>query len=347
MQEICACYFETNVSPVLKVIQRSQELLKSFMLKIIEELPDHAELGAKLEADYASLQKAVDALRVEHLMLKLDFDKGVAKFPGDHNASALGHKAALNKVKGNEQEAKEEQVEHAGQGTSKGCLSKILRSKLTNAEEENERLRAELDAAMKRLESASAAKALNFEASVDFERLISSETFLSEDTTQDSRRNSHEPCSEPTGQMQEVEQGDPHFVEVCTIARENCDRLLEEAAMVWHDDRGLLTARRGEELVASQQEHGPLSNAMQVEVAMEPKTLRNANMRTALPQKDEGLQQVKLTEMDSPKHPLLKILKLKLTTAEEQNERLEHERDDLSEQLQALKSNDKRRLMWL
>jgi hypothetical protein len=44
--------------------------------------------------------------------------------------------------------AKEEQVEPTGQAVSKASLSKILKSKLNNAEEENERLRVLLDAAM-------------------------------------------------------------------------------------------------------------------------------------------------------------------------------------------------------
>jgi hypothetical protein len=47
-----------------------------------------------------------------------------------------------------ESQAKEEQAEPTGQDVSKASLSKMLKSKLTNAEEENERLRVQLDAAM-------------------------------------------------------------------------------------------------------------------------------------------------------------------------------------------------------
>jgi len=70
VQEICACYFETHVSPMLKSMQRSQELI-----------------NLKLEDSYTSVQKALDALTVEQRLLKIEFDEFISKSSDEQKLS--------------------------------------------------------------------------------------------------------------------------------------------------------------------------------------------------------------------------------------------------------------------
>jgi len=72
VQEICACYFETHVSPMLKIMQSSLELR-----------------NAKLEDSYTSVQKELASLRVEHNLLKVEFAEIVAKSAGNAKVSTL------------------------------------------------------------------------------------------------------------------------------------------------------------------------------------------------------------------------------------------------------------------
>jgi hypothetical protein len=295
-------------------------------------------------------------------------------------------------------------VEATGQDASKNCLSKMLKNKLTNAEEDNERLEAQLRATMKQLESLSTAKAVDFEApfptvaDAEISQIGQSEpepvslqsaqqlvdlnspffpcsethwddldaefTFLSDDSddeicegsfhsegsTQDPdspRKGSKGFCADTEASLQEecaalkeqarMQQAEQEgwFFDVAFSAQKECDRVrdqLEKASEAWNDERRWLTARHNEELVAWQELDADLAQ-------------QNANLRAVLAEKHETVQQVQPTKQVEPpakqvasKRTLSNMLKVKLTNAEEENERLLQERELLSQKLQFFKS---------
>jgi len=364
VQEMCACYFETHVSPMLKIIQHSQELMNK-----------------KLEDNYTTLQKAAEQQR----RLKFEFGEFAedsagavqeltAKVHQKADASDVARLAALLESK-----------DGLSCALSEPRLANILKSKLTNAEEDNECLQGLLDAAMKQLESVSAAKAVDVEAHVlsdaamwqqvepdleeppldkeftflsddsiadstqDFAQepeeppLKSEFSFPSDESTEDSTQDStQEPCfwKRCTQQLHcEIEaslqqdrvamtvercqervaknalpwmaEQDDRWVKVCIIATGECDRprdKFEEAQMAWH-------------------------HARSCQVAKLP-----GSLRAALAEEDEALQQVKPIGQDSSKSSLPKILNLRFTNTEEENERLEQAREDLSKKYQESRS---------
>jgi len=155
-------------------------------------------------------------------------------------------------------------------------------------------------------------------------------------------------------QMQQAEP-EARGAGVCISAQEEGDRLrdkLEEAQEARHHDRSCLTERiSGDPLVqpstadrisgvAWPQVRDPLCNAAQVEgpqVGMKAETPREAGLRAPPAKKDEALQQVEPVGQDASKRSLAKILQLKLTNAEEDNERLQQERTDLSRKFKLLR----------
>jgi len=292
MEEICACYFEAHVAPMLKIIQRTQELMNNKLEENYKELA--AKVHQKADAgDVARLavmverkvqlsssgwingpkeslqvnstsqtwrQDRVDAFEQSVLQERIVLAK---KADSEHVATlvqlpemrkelfaATGviaeHKVETSttwdNLQGNRVEAKEEQVDATKQSTPKESLSEILKSKLSNAEEDNERLQIKLDVAMKQLHKDLEEPPL--------EREIS---FLSDDSAEDS------PCSS-----------------------KSCTHKL-------HGDE------------------------------------------------EASLQQVEPPGETFSKHILSKMLKLKLTNAEEENERLQWECERLSKQLFAWK----------
>lgn len=294
MEEICACYFEAHVAPMLKIIQRTQELMNNKLENNYKELAakvhqkadagDVARLAVMVERNVqlsssgwingpkVSLQvnstsqtwrqDRVDAFEQSVLQERIVLAK---QADGEHVATlvqmpemrkelfaAAGviaeHKVETsttwNNVQGNRVEAKEQQADATKQSTLNESLSEILKSKLSIAEEDNERLQIKLDVAMKQLH-----KDLE-EPPFELEREIS---FLSDDSAEDS------PCSS-----------------------KSCTHKL-------HGDE------------------------------------------------EASLQQVEPPGETSSKHSLSKMLKLKLTNAEEENERLQWECERLSKQLFAWK----------
>jgi len=252
------------------------------------------------------------------------------------------------KLQGHKAEAKEDNVEPAGLHVSKACFSNTLTSKLTDTEEDNGSLRVQLGPASKQLKSVSAAKALDFDHlgfddAEDFERECSFETFLSHDSTDDSTyatfaseictQELHRDTEDSLQQerlalnvdrapMQQAQQDAP-YVDVCIIAQEENKRLrdkFEEARMDWHQARSRLTVQHIEESVALQEQRDPLCNALQVEAT------------------HVAMEHVEPTGEDLSNRSLSKILKHKLTNAEEENERLQQELDALSKKFQALRS---------
>jgi len=298
MQEICAGYFETHISPMLKTMQKTQELMN-------EKLEDNYTTLQELASEVHQKADASDVARLAALVESIDgmSPSRSIKVPVSPQTKFPSQMQRQDRVGAFEEKLLQE------------CMDRFEERVLLEAD----KAEREHDVILAQLQ----------EMTIE---LVAVTAFMAEHKVEASTASIDLEGNRVEAKQEQVEPTGQEVTKPCL------SQILKSKLTIVEEDNQRLDL----EVDAAMKQLGSVSTAMALGIEAPLPTISDAAMwqhvKLTRASQDGNLQLVEPTGQDASKRNLSKILKIKLTNVEEENERLQQEHEDISKKLMALTS---------